>query len=235
LGFYHEITPGDVVIARRGLKSLAAIGDVASTAFYAPGKSPLHMHPSFMEIAWRNEPRNLNYPTLTFLRPTVVEISEKKYQKLRQSEASPPDALEPNDEIEDPNEFVLKKYLEDFIVSNFDAIFKGALKIYEETEEGEGQQYDTNEIGRIDILATEPSTNGYVVIELKKGRSSDRVVGQTLRYMGWVKKNLFTEGQPIRGLIICRDHNCKLTYAIEMIENMSVRYYSISFKLTETP
>jgi hypothetical protein len=111
LGFYHEITPGDVVIARRGLKSLAAIGDVASTAFYAPGKSPLHMHPSFMEIAWRNEPRNLNYPTLTFLRPTVVEISEKKYQKLRQSEASPPDALEPNDEIEDPNEFVLKKYL----------------------------------------------------------------------------------------------------------------------------
>ena len=39
------------------------------------------------------------------------------------------------------------------------------------------------EVGTIDILADEPDTNSLVVIELKKGRESDKVVGQTLRYI----------------------------------------------------
>jgi restriction system protein len=233
--FYHEIKPGDLVIARRGLKTLEAVGEVTGAAFYAPGKSPVHRHPNFIEIAWRDQPRNITYPTLAFLRPTIVPIDEQKYNRLCQNEIEPPDVPEPKDELEDPNEFVLEKYLEDFIVSNFDSIFCGKLKIFEDVEEGEGQQYDTNEVGRIDILASEPATNNFVVIELKKGRSSDRVIGQTLRYMGWVKKNLCTYGQSVRGLIICRDHNPKLTYALEMTKGIDVRYYNVSFKLKETP
>jgi hypothetical protein len=50
-----------------------------------------------------------------------------------------------------------------------------------------------------------------VVIELKKGRPSDQVVGQVLRYMGWVKKHLCTNGQAVKGLVICRDHDPKST------------------------
>jgi hypothetical protein len=72
-------------------------------------------------------------------------------------------------------------------------------------------------------------------MELKKGRPSDQVVGQTLRYMGWVKKNLCTDGQVVRGVIICRDHDPKLSYALEMAKNIDVRYYSVSFKLKDTP
>ncbi len=36
--FFHAIVPGDVVIARRGRKSIAAIGTVKSEAYYDPEK-----------------------------------------------------------------------------------------------------------------------------------------------------------------------------------------------------
>ena len=133
--------------------------------------------------------------------------------------------------IEDPNAFVLEKYLEDFIVSNFDTIFKGKLTIYEDIEGNDGQQYATK-IGQIDILAVEPKPKSFVVIELKKGRSSDQVIGQVLRYMGWVKNNLCTSGQAVKGIVICRDPDSKLSYALEMTNNIDVRYYSVSFKLS---
>ena len=73
------------------------------------------------------------------------------------------------------------------------------------------------------------------MIELKKGRPADQVVGQILRYMGWVKRNLCKEGKAVKGLIICRDPDTKLSYALEMTTNIDVRYYSVSFKLRETP
>src|SRR2546423_1159668 len=99
-----------------------------------------------------------------------------------------------NDEIvegvENAFEFVFEKYLEEFIVNNFDKVLEGRLRLYEDPkEDANGQQYRTA-VGRIDILATEPKTKSLVVIELKKGRSSDHVVGQIARYMGWVSENL---------------------------------------------
>jgi restriction system protein len=124
--------------------------------------------------------------------------------------------------------------LEDFIVSNFETIFKGELRIYEDAEGNDGQQYATD-IGPIDILAVEPKSKAFVVIELKKGRSSDQMVGQILRYMGWVNEALCTEGQGVNGLIICCDPDPKLSYALAMTNNTGVRYYTVSFKLREAP
>jgi hypothetical protein len=49
--------------------------------------------------------------------------------------------------------------------------------------------------------------------------------------MGWVKENLCVNGQSVKGLIICRDPDPKLTYALTMTSNIDVRYYSVSFKL----
>ena len=108
------------------------------------------------------------------------------------------------------------------------------MEIYEDADGNDGQQYAT-EIGPIDILAVEPKSNSFNVIELKKGRSSDQVVGQILRYMGWVKKNLCKPGQAVKGLVICSDPDPKLSYALEMTTNIDVRYYSVSFKLRDTP
>jgi len=53
--------------------------------------------------------------------------------------------------------------------------------------------------------------------------------------MGWVKKNLCTDGQAVRGLVICRDPDPKLSYALEMTKDIAVQYYSVFFKLRETP
>jgi restriction system protein len=51
--------------------------------------------------------------------------------------------------------------------------------------------------------------------------------------MGWVKKNLCKDCQVVKGLVICRDPDPKLTYALDMTNNIDVRYYSVSFKLTK--
>lgn len=233
--FYHDITPGDVVLARKGRKILAAIGTVAQKGYYAPGKNPFlasteNDHPNFIGVEWQKPTQAKVYNDIVFPMHTVCEISESQYRSLVEEKVpSTSDGT-----VENPNEIVLEKYLEEFIVSNFNAIFRGKLKIYEDAEGNNGQQYTTG-VGPIDILAVEPSSSSFVVVELKKGRSSDRVVGQILRYMGWVKENLCVGGQSVKGLIICREPDPKLAYALSMVDKVDVRYYSVSFALKNEP
>lgn len=109
-----------------------------------------------------------------------------------------------DEEVTNQSEFVSAKYLEDFIVTNFEMIFRGKLRIYEGADGVDGQQYATD-IGLIDILAVDPVLRSFTVIEPKIGRPSDRVVGQVLRYTGWVKSKLCKGGQTVKGLVICHD------------------------------
>lgn len=230
--FYHEIRPGHYVIARRGRKTLAAVGHVTQPASYTPGKHAAPDHPSVLEIAWQPGPRNKAFESIVFPMHTLAEITEEQFRTLTDGAATeavlPPEA----EGLEDPSEFVLERYLEDFVVTNLASIFRGALELYEDAEGNDGQQYSTD-IGPIDILAIEKASGSLVVIELKKGRSSDAVVGQILRYMGWVKKHLCSDGQAVRGLIICREPDARLSYAVEMADHIDVRYYSVSFTLSE--
>jgi restriction system protein len=232
--FYHEMLPGDYVIARRGRKALAGVGRITGPAAYAPGRNSHVKHSGFIDVAWQDQPRDKPFPTIVFPMHTLAEFSEEQFRSV--VEGSGPPIAPPKDEpeVEDPSEFVLEKYLEDFIVSNFATIFKGHMRVFEDSDGNDGQQYATD-IGPIDILAVDAKSNAFVVIELKKGRPSDRVVGQILRYMGWVKRNLCSDGQMVKGLIICREHDPKLTYALEMTNNIDVRYYNVSFKLRENP
>lgn len=232
--FYHEMLSGDYVIARRGRKVLTGVGRIIGPAAYAPGRNPNVDHPGFISVAWQDQPRDKQFSTIVFPMHTLTEYSEDQYRNV--VEGSGPPITPPDDthEVEDPSAFVLEKYLEDFIVSNFATIFKGHLRIFEDSDGNDGQQYATD-IGPIDILAVDIQSKAFVVIELKKGRTSDRVVGQILRYMGWVKRNLCSDGQMVTGLIICRDHDPKLSYALEMTDNIDVRYYSVSFKLRDNP
>jgi RecB family endonuclease NucS len=94
---------------------------------------------------------------------------------------------------------------------------------------GEGQQYPTS-IGNIDLLAVDRQKNEFVVIELKKGRSSDVAVGQILRYMGWVKANLAKEFG-VRGIIISKEKDEQLEYALKLMTNVNLFLYTISFDL----
>jgi len=133
-------------------------------------------------------------------------------------------------------EFVLEKYLEEFIEANFDKIdFKAKLVLYQDEEITRGRQYPTS-VGNIDLLATDGDNKRFVVIELKKGRSSDEVVGQILRYMGWVKENLAMneyEEYDVSGIIISKEKDDKLEYALKMLPNINVFLYSVSFELRD--
>jgi hypothetical protein len=230
--FYHEIAPGDVIVARRGTKRVVGIGSVAAPAFHDEQKgkervghlADLYYYPNFITVNW--EAKQIEFDHIVFSRYTMYEIPEEGYREL--TGAPPPD--------ESQVEFVLEKYLEDFIVTNFNAIFPGQLELCVD-----GQQYqmvgdDLRELGRIDILAREPATGCYVVIELKKGRESDVVVGQTLRYMGWVQENLCQEGEGVKGLIVCKDQDERLRYALKALPgSINVKFYTVSFQVSDHP
>lgn len=232
--FYHEMSVGDFVIARRGRKVLAAVGKVTQVASYHPAKNPSAEHSGFVGVDWQDKPRDKVFPDIVFPMHTLSEIDESQFRTLLEGEGADHLVQETNDRLEDPNAFVLEKYLEDFIVTNFQTIFKGKLIVHEDAAGNFGQQYATD-IGSIDILAIEVQSNAFVVIELKKGRPSDQVLGQILRYMGWVKQNLCKPEQQVKGLVICHDRDPKLEYALAMTKGIEVKYYQVSFKLNETP
>jgi RecB family endonuclease NucS len=76
----------------------------------------------------------------------------------------------------------------------------------------DGRQYSTP-VGPIDLLTIDTKANEYVIIELKKGRSADKVYGQCSRYMGWVRKNLAAEGAKVHGVIVARLMDAKIKAA----------------------
>ncbi len=236
--FYHEIAVGDIVIARRGTKRIAAVGVVKNTAhFDATRNEGLFEHCSFIDIQWKDMPRDRIFDRVAFGIQTLYEIGETEYNTLVGEDDGGISIDETIEEgiIKDRKRFILEKYLEEFIVANFDAIFDGRLVLFRD-EQGKavGRQYRVD-VGIIDILAIESATNSIVVIELKKGRESDVVVGQILRYIGWVSENLCTKDQMVKGMIICEGADDRLYYAIKATQNIEAKYYQIDFKLSDTP
>jgi hypothetical protein len=128
--------------------------------------------------------------------------------------------------------FPLEKYLEDFLVSNWDKTVLGkTLALHVEDEES-ATQYPTD-VGPIDILARDKGNHDWIVIELKKGRGSDAVVGQLLRYMGWVKKHKATGSENVRGIIITSTPDDRIKYAMLVANGVTFYTYRVSFDLVE--
>ena len=133
--------------------------------------------------------------------------------------------------VEDPTAFALEKHLEDFIVNNWTQI-ELSKKYDLVTDEGiiVAQQY-ASDTGPIDILAISKDKKEYLVIELKKGRTSDVVVGQTLRYMGFVQNDLAVNGETVRGVVIALEDDLRLRNALSMVSTIDFFRYQINFKL----
>lgn len=69
------------------------------------------------------------------------------------------------------------------------------------------------------------------MVELKKGRVSDNVVGQIQRYMGYVKEELAEENQQVKGIIIALDDDIRIKRALAVTNNIEFYRYQVSFKL----
>lgn len=133
--------------------------------------------------------------------------------------------------IESLARFGVEEHLEEFLVYNWELTSLGRdYDILEEDGDIVGRQYQTP-VGRIDILAREKETGNWLVIELKKGMSSDVVIGQILRYIGWVQEHLATNDQSVKGIIIAGDVDDKLIYALKPLPNVELLTYVISFQL----
>ena len=118
--------------------------------------------------------------------------------------------------------FACENDLRDYLASHLDVIEDGLQLFADEDGHKDGVEYVTP-IGRIDLLTVD-SAGALLVIELKTNRGSDAACGQLLRYMGWAKRHLPSEG-PVRGLIIARHATERLRYATADIPHVYVREY----------
>jgi hypothetical protein len=123
----------------------------------------------------------------------------------------------------------LEKQLEDFIAANLEMIEIG-LKLYRDEEGREGRQYPTD-VGIIDLLCVK-TTGDYLVIELKRSRSSDVVVGQISRYMGWIGKHL-SRGKNVYGLVLTYERDDTLKYAVIANPNIELKRYKLRLELIQ--
>ena len=133
-------------------------------------------------------------------------------------------------EEDDPGsrKFAFERDLQNYLVQNLGLLEPG-LKLYKD-EDGEfdGVEFPAGQ-RRIDILAV-GADSAYVVVETKVSRAYDRVVGQILRYMGWVKENLAGEAS-VRGVIVASEISKDLILATSSVENIRLVEYEISFSL----
>ena len=134
-------------------------------------------------------------------------------------------------DIEDPVAFAMEKHLEAFLVANWNqTILSKDFSIYEEDGEPVGQQYATD-AGPIDVLAISKDKKRLLVVELKRGRASDVIVGQVLRYMGFVKEQIAEDDQTVEGAIIALEDDQRMRWALVSVPSISFYRYQISFKL----
>ena len=118
-------------------------------------------------------------------------------------------------------------YLRDFLARNLYLLEPG-LTLY--TDEGiTGVEFPVG--GRfIDLLAVDTSGD-YVVIELKVSKGYDRVVGQLLRYMNWIKMNQADEGQKVRGVIVAKNISEDLRLACAGLPDVALAEYELEVSI----
>lgn len=226
------IKKGDVVICPDGQGNYY-VGEVISDYIYyansnLPHRRNVHWYPVFIErSAMSQELKNSTGST-----GTSANISQyaDEIEKLI-GNVKPPTLISNDATIEDPSVFALEKHLEDFLVQNWNQTELGSkYDIYQEDGVILGQQYPSD-TGPIDILAVSKDKKTLLVVELKKGRASDNVVGQIQRYMGYVKEELAEANQEVKGIIIALEDDLRIKRALSVTHNIEFYRYQVSFKL----
>lgn len=226
------IQQGDIVLCPDG-KGAYWVGSVVSEYVYAPGQILPHRRSVdwFPNAIARTEMSDALQNSTGSI-GTVSNISKHAEEIEGLIAGDAPAKLIATDKlIEDPSVFALEKHLEDFLVQNWNSTELGkSYEIFEEEGEMAGQQYPTD-TGPIDILAISKDVKELLVVELKKGRASDAVVGQIQRYMGFVLDELAEPGQTVRGCIIALEDDLRLRRALRATTNIDFYRYEVSFKL----
>jgi len=226
------LKPGDTVLCPDGAGSYR-VGEIAGDYHYVPGGNLPHRRPvRWLDVSIPRDSMSEALRNATGSIGTVSEVTAYADEIDRLIGAATAPAIIATDaSIEDPAAFAMEAHLEHFLVANWgQTAFGQDFKIFEEDGEQVGKQYETD-AGRIDILAVSKDKKRLLVIELKRGRISDIVVGQLLRYMGYVKEELAEPDQVVEGVIIGLEDDQKLRWAIAPVPLIKFYRYQISFKL----
>ena len=226
------INIGDILLCPNGSGSYY-VAEVTSDYYYhkdgvLPHRRSVKWYPvtidrPLMSLELRNSTGSIG---------TVSQITKYAIEIEVLIGGSKPPIITSNDTtIEDPSEFALEKHLEDFLVKNWKQTDLGKhYDVFELNGELVGQQFPSD-TGPIDILAISKDKKTLLVVELKKGRVSDNVVGQIQRYMGYIKQELAEDNQTVKGVIIALEDDIRIKRALAVTNNIEFYRYQVSFKL----
>ena len=221
---------GDIVLCPDGT-GIYRVGEVTGDYRYEEGKILPHRQVTWLPVS---VPRAAMSDSLRHSAGSIGTVSNisthaKEIEQLIGG-ASAPKIISTDATVEDPSYFALEEHLEDFLVENWERTELGKdYDIYEEDGE-KAQQYQTD-TGPLDILAISKDKKRLLVVELKKGRASDAVVGQALRYMSFVKDELAEENQTVSAVIIAHEDDPRLRRALSQVPHIEFYRYEVSFKL----
>lgn len=223
---------GDIVLSPDG-KGKYFAGEVQSDYRYAPGANLPHQR----QIHWFNEmidrsEMSDSLKNSTGSIGTVSQVSKhrEELESLIKGEVPKPVLISTDETVEDPAVFALEKHLEDFLVANWSSTPLGRTHDIYQEEDNFGQQFPTD-TGPIDILAISKDKQEVLVVELKKGRASDSVVGQIQRYMGYIAEEIAEDNQRVRGVIIALEDDLRIKRALKVAPNIEFYRYEVKFDL----
>ena len=225
----HE---GDIVLCPDG-KGMYLVGELVGGYTYhpegiLPHRRSVRWFPQM--IARADMSRELRNSTGSIGTSSQVTKHAEEIERLLGGQL-PPELLATDHDVEDPVVFALEKHLEDFLIANWEATALGkTYNIYEIDGELVGRQFQTD-TGVIDILGIRKDNKELLVVELKKGRVSDVVVGQIQRYMGYVLDELAENDQTVKGIIIGLEDDLRLRRALRVTQNIEFYRYEVDFKI----
>jgi restriction system protein len=230
LEFYYDMKKGDKVLIY-GNKNIYALGEILSDYHYKEEESDIYyLYNHRRDVKWFEIPD----PPLSIeflpeelqrklMRPrTLIELTENEWKSIEEviKEQPPPEEREQPSTTEPSFSVSLERNLRDYLAENPNILENGLQLV--------GKEYPTD-AGNIDILFKDKD-GGYVVVETKKGRESDKVVGQILRYIGWVKKN---KSPKVRGIIVTHSSDSNLEWAVEAVKDLvKLKFYKVKFELS---
>lgn len=228
----HSMKQGDIVLCPDGSGEYS-VGEIESNYYYVQDEILQHRR----KVNWKRNTirrsdmsealQNSSGSVLTTC--DLTKYKEELDGLINGNNSSP--IVSNDNTIESASEFALERHLEDFLVKNWKKTTLGKkYNIYEIDGEIVGQQFPSD-TGPIDILAMSKDKKTFLVVELKKGRVSDNVVGQIQRYMGYVKQDLAEKNQEVKGVIIGFEDDVKIQRALSVTSNIDFYKYKVDFKL----
>ena len=223
---------GDILLCPDGQRNYK-VGKISGDYFYdASIPSLLHRRSvEWLPVSINRDDMSQELKNSTGSIGTVSDISKYSSEIDKFIGGESPIKISSSDsEIENPSMFALESHLEHFIIENWEQTI--LAKDYDIFQDGEltGKQFQTD-TGYIDILAISKDKKELLVIELKKGRASDSVVGQIQRYMGYIKDEFLETGQKVKGIIIALENDTKVKRALSVTNDIDFYQYKINFDL----